>query len=318
MSREAEEEVDTCCSKEDEAADITCCASCGIAAVDNVKLKNCAYGLVKYCSVTCQKNHRSKHKKACRKRLAEIRDDDLFEQPDGSHLGECPICCLPLSNDLSKSSLSACCGNRICQGCDYANQMRELEAGLEHRCTFCREPAPKSEEEYDKIIMKRIKKNDPDAMSYMGKKHYEEGDYETALKYFAKAAELGDAFAHFHLGCMHCNGNGEGVEEDMKKAIYHWEEAAIAGHHMSRHNLGIVEKKNGRYERARKHFIIAANLGDQRSLNLLRQFYEGGRARREDYADALRAYQTAVDATKSTQRKEGEAACKAREAAWSN
>ena len=78
--------------KEDEAADtVMHCASCGIAAVDNVKLKNCACGLVKYCSVACQKNHRSKHKKMCRKRLAELRDKDLFEQPRATHYGECPI-----------------------------------------------------------------------------------------------------------------------------------------------------------------------------------------------------------------------------------
>ena len=33
-----------------------CCASCGKAAVDDVKLKKCACDLVKYCSVDCQKN----------------------------------------------------------------------------------------------------------------------------------------------------------------------------------------------------------------------------------------------------------------------
>ncbi len=55
------------------------CANCGKAAVDDIKLKICtACKLVKYCSVDCQKNHRPKHKKACKKRVAEIRDDKLF------------------------------------------------------------------------------------------------------------------------------------------------------------------------------------------------------------------------------------------------
>jgi len=31
--------------------------------------------------------------------MAEIKDDKLFTQPDGTHLGECPICCLPLPLD---------------------------------------------------------------------------------------------------------------------------------------------------------------------------------------------------------------------------
>ena len=72
----------------EQAAGMMCCANCGKAEVDDVKLKLCACNLVKYCSVSCQKNHRSQHKKACKKRLAELRDDKLFRQPDESHLGE--------------------------------------------------------------------------------------------------------------------------------------------------------------------------------------------------------------------------------------
>ena len=64
-----------------------CCASCGKADVDDVKLKKCACKLVRYCTVECQKNHRPQHKKVCKKRLAELRDDRLFTQPDESYLG---------------------------------------------------------------------------------------------------------------------------------------------------------------------------------------------------------------------------------------
>src|SRR5210317_1025298 len=109
-------------SAEEEAADtMMCCACCGKAEVDEVKLKICtACRLVKYCSVECQKNHRKQHKKACRKRMAEIRDDRLFTQPDESHLGDCSICCLPLPLDMRKSTLMSCCSKVICDGCDYA------------------------------------------------------------------------------------------------------------------------------------------------------------------------------------------------------
>jgi hypothetical protein len=70
-----------------------CCASCGIAPVDDIKLK-CGGGcdLVKYCSDKCQENHR------------ELRDKQLFQQPDESYLGECPICFLPLPIDLKRSA----------------------------------------------------------------------------------------------------------------------------------------------------------------------------------------------------------------------
>ena len=84
-------------------------------------------------------------------------------------------------------------------------------------------------------------------------------------------------------------------------------EAAIRGHAFARHNLGAVEVNNDRYERAKKHFITAATLGNHDSLKVLMQFYAKGHASKEDYADALRAYQAAVDATKSAERKVAEA-----------
>ncbi len=133
------------------------CASCG-KADDDIKLRKCACNLVKYCSVDCQKNHRPQHKKLCKKKLAELRDKDLFTQPDISHYGECPICCLPLPLDSKLSITMACCCKSICVGCEYANQMRERRAGVEQRCAFCREPAPKSDEEIPKRLMKRVKK----------------------------------------------------------------------------------------------------------------------------------------------------------------
>jgi tetratricopeptide (TPR) repeat protein len=239
--------------------------------------------------------------------MAELRDKKLFMQPDGSHRGACPICCLPLPLEGPKSSLMPCCSKSICNGCDYANTRREIEAGLEQRCAFCREPfakakSNKAKEEADKKIRKRIKKNCPVAMSHMGMRRYHEGDYETALEYWTKAAGFGDAMAHYSLFFMYLNGFC--VEKDKNRAIYHLEGAAIAGHPAGRHLLGHEEVQNGRFERAKKHWIIAANLGWNDSLTALRTLYADGHASKEEYADALRAYQAAVDATKSQQRED--------------
>ena len=71
------------------------CAGCGIVGGDEIKLKKCACKLVKYCGVKCQKAHRKLHKRACKKRAAELRDELLFKQPESSHLADCPICSLP-------------------------------------------------------------------------------------------------------------------------------------------------------------------------------------------------------------------------------
>ncbi len=157
------------------------CASCGTVAVDDVKLKTCACNLVKYCSVDCQKNHRPQHKKLCRKRVAELRDNDLFTQPDESHMGDCPICCLPLPLEPEKSDTPPCCSKTICNGCSYANCRREFEEGQDQRCVFCREPVVKSQEEADKRRIKRMKNNCPVAMAFIGRERYDEGDYDGAL-----------------------------------------------------------------------------------------------------------------------------------------
>jgi len=133
MSADAEGDDMMCCaacgimSIVEEAA-MMCCASCGTAGVDDIKLKDCsACKLVKYCGVKSQKDHRPQHKKECKKRAAELRDEMLFKQPESSYLGDCPICCLPLPLDPTKSILMACCCKLICDGCHVANQMREMK-----------------------------------------------------------------------------------------------------------------------------------------------------------------------------------------------
>jgi hypothetical protein len=92
----------------------------------------------------------------------------LFKQPEESDLGECPICCLPFPLDESKSMINTCCGKRICKGCSYANIIREEEQGLGHKCAYCREPLPKTEEEMRQNYMERVKANDPIALYQMG------------------------------------------------------------------------------------------------------------------------------------------------------
>ena len=280
------------------------CASCGKAAVDDVTLKKCACDLVKYCSFDCQKNHRPQHKKTCKKRLAEIRDDKLFTQPDGVHFGECPLCCLSLPINEQKSTVNSCCCKRICKGCSHANTLREEELSQYPKCPFCREPLPKTQEEIEKNVMKRVKANDPVALRAKGVACYSEGDYEGAFEYYSKAAGLGDIEAHYNLTYMY--NDGKGVEKDVKKEVYHMEEAAIGGHPSARYNLANHEGRNGRIERAMKHYIISAKLGDGGALEAVKMCFQGGIVSKEDYEAALREHQAAVDATKSEQREAAE------------
>ena len=281
------------------------CASCGIAGGDDIKLKKCtACYLVQYCSVKCQRDDRPKHKKACKKRMAELRDEILFKQPESNHFVDCPICYLPLSIDPKKSTLMSCCSKYICNGCDYANTKREVEGKLQQKCAFCRKAAPKTEEEFNKQLTKRIEANDPVAMCFTGTERYIEGDYKSAFEYWSKAAALGDVEAHYQLSCLY--REGKGVEKDEKKQLHHAEEAAIGGDSDARHNLGCLEREKGRVERAVKHFIIAAKLGDDKSLEAVKDHYKAGFVSKDDFAAALRCYQATIDASRSPQREEAE------------
>ena len=292
----------------EEAADEVC-ASCGKAAVDDVKLQKCACNLVKYCGDGCQDLHRPEHEEDCKKRLAEIRDDRLFTQPDESYLGECPICCLPNPLDEQKSGVCPSCCKRICKGCSYANQKREVAQGHrgQSKCLFCREPLPSSMKVSKKKLMKRVKANDTQAMVDMGTIMFHNGDYGKAFEYWTKAAKLGDVLAHFELAMLY--RKGEGVEKDFAKEVYHLEEAAIGGHHVARNNLAQYELRNGRIERGMKHSIIAAKLGYDgglfnKPLAMVQMGFSDGIVSKEEYAAALRGHQAAKDATKSQQRDE--------------
>ena len=278
-----------------------CCANCGVAEGDDIKLRKCtACYLVRYCGVKCQMDHRKQHKKECKKRAAELKDELLFKQPESSHLGDCPICCLPLPIDLSKCGMHPCCCKRICAGCIYATMVRESQRRLQHTCPFCREPVPKTNEQIYEQLKKRIKANDPVAMREMGTDRCDKGDYNAAFEYFTKAAALGDVEAHYRLSVLF--REGKGVEKDDKKDLYHTEQAVIAGHPRARHHLGYVEGLSGRNDRAAKHYTIAAKLGNKDSLNALKNGYKARHVSKDDFTDALRGYQAAIEAMKSPQR----------------
>ena len=204
---------------------------------------------------------------------------------------------------LKKLIMHSCCSKLICGGCSHANQIREEEESLAQACPFCRKHAPSTDEECDKYLMKRIEANDPVAIRRKGRDQYNKGDYRSAVEYYAKAAELGQVMAHYSLSCMY--HNGQGVEKDRGKEIYHMEEAAIGGHPKARHNLGCIEEDDNE-ERAVKHWIIAAAQGNNDSIKALMNAFRRGFVSKDDLAAALRAHQAAVDATKSPQREAAE------------
>ena len=279
------------------------CANCGKHGSDVVKLKNCtACRLVKYCGVDCQKAHRKQHKKACKQRAAELKDEQLYsqghERPEGDF---CPICTLPIPLPIQTHSVfEVCCMKRICKGCDFAAQKRGM-----FDCAFCRTPCPDNDADELAMIQARAAKKDPAAIHYLGQTYFYgklgwRKDIRKAVELYAKAADLGSISALFRLGNAYCNG--EGVEQDETKGVEFYKKAAMQGHVESRYNLGWIEENKGNYDRAVKHLLISARLGDKESLETIKKMFVGGFATKAQYAQALEGYQDAVEEMKSHDR----------------
>lgn len=182
--------------------------------------------------------------------------------------------------------------------------MKDAQSMRKPQCPFCRASYAMSHAEAERNVMKRIEAGDRVAIRQKGVQGKVEQDYSTAVEYLTKAANMGDILAHYVLANMYMSG--EGVEKDIKKAVHHWEEAAIGGHPEARFNLGVIDGKNYKFDRQVKQFIISASLGYDNALEKLKEFYRIGTVTKADLATALRAHQAAVDSTKSPQREEAE------------
>jgi len=287
------------------------CAHCGkVEEAGSNKLKACtACKLVKYCNRECQIAHRPQHKKACRKRAAQLRDEKLFKQPPPEE--DCPICMVRLPSLITGRTYMACCGKMICCGCIYTVQSRAFEARRlkeDDICPFCRTPTPFSDEEIIKRYKRRVDLNDPEGMNGLAS-YYANGQYgipqnhAKALELYRQAAELGCADAYYNIGSAHIRGGG--MERDEKKANHYFELAAMGGNINARHNLGCYEgQQAGKMDRALKHFMIATKSGKTGSLNNIEHLYKHGYATKDDYEKALCCYQLYIDEIKTDQRDE--------------
>ena len=301
-----------------------CCAECGVAG--GVSLKVCkACMRVKYCGATCQKNHWATHKKQCKLRATELRDEALFKDPPPKE--DCPICFLPMPEKLiscaslrpaTRSSvpiynfaienealkvedteiLYPCCGKSICKGCIHSF----CESGNNEKCPFCNSDQDgKAVEDAIKEIRKRVEANDVGAIclladSYcLGINGFQQ-DQTKANELYIRAADLGCSEAHNKLGAIYHEGGA------LKKAKFHYEAAAMAGNEVARFNVGIIEAESGNMERAVKHWNIAASAGHYKAMFQLKIGFQKGYVSQESIDSSLKAYNNSCTEMRSEAR----------------
>ena len=230
-------------------------------------------------------------------------DDSLFDYPPPAD--ECPICFIryPVETEVFMS----CCAKSFCSGCYKKIQ----NSGPCPPCPFCREPAAKTDGAIFQQLEKLAEKGNPVAIGILGTT-YSLGkgvtkDIKKAIELWTKAAALGDVFSCGVLGDAYNPYNGGdtmSLEEDWEKSTHYYKIAAKGGHHDARHNLACLETQVGNTAVANKHFIIAASMGHDLSLDQVKQAYIREEATKDQFANTLRAHKDAKDEMKSSHRKE--------------
>lgn len=246
--------------------------------------------MAKYCSRDCQLAHWSRHKADCKKRAAELFDEELFkEHPERD---ECPICMDKLHANHAEVAFKECCGKFQCHGCIFAQHKQEVKNGKEDDekgiCPFCRTPETKSDKEY----MRRLEKcvNQAYAM-YLMAEYYEkmEENLTKAMELYLKAGELGCAEAYFNLGIIYDVGNG--VERNQKKARHYHELAILRGDVCARYSLGCMDVDTGDFVRASKHFMVGAKAGHDQCMKMVKEYVDNSLITNDEYAATFRSYQ---------------------------
>ncbi|KAL9186928.1 hypothetical protein ACHAXT_010648 [Thalassiosira profunda] len=290
------------------------CAACGKAGCS---LKVCnACKTTKYCSRDCQLSHwRGGHKDECKRMVAEqamnvklsqipeATDEELFAPHPPQD--ECPICFLPHPMNDQGTQYMACCGKELCHGCVFGHISTNGTGSL---CPFCR--SRNANGTLVERLQKRVQANDATACHTLGSK-YEAGsegvpqNMDKAMTLYFRGAELGSAQAHFHLGGAYLFG--EGLKEDLAKAIHHLEIGALGGNVDARFCLACLESKGRREGRAVKHFMILSRAGHDDSLEKVRDAFRDGLVTKDDYEKVLRDHKESSDAMKSSMRDEAHA-----------
>lgn len=142
--------------------------------------------------------------------------------------------------------------------------------------------------EYEKLI-----KKSPDELLKQGEQAEEANDYDKALEFYKKAADMGNAEAMYYIANIYYNEDYD--EYDAEKSATWIKKSAEAGYAEAMGDLGLMyecgEGVEENLQSAKEWYIRGSKLGDSNSMNNLGSLYES----EADYSLAINWYQKAAD-----------------------
>jgi tetratricopeptide (TPR) repeat protein len=135
--------------------------------------------------------------------------------------------------------------------------------------------------------------SDEDAELKKAQEAYDNKDYETALSIWNRLAERNNAVAICKIGV--CYGYGQGVPQDYDEAIKWFRKAADLGDVTAMLNLSAYYDETQNEAEAFKWYRKAAELGDVYSISCIAYCYETGYGVSVDLAEALKWYRKAKE-----------------------
>ena len=129
----------------------------------------------------------------------------------------------------------------ICKGCVHSLR----KSGNHRKCPYCNsDRVGKTDEEMVEEIL-RVEANDAVAMGMLGSYYYHyhggelglQQDHNKAIELWTRAADLGCSKAHISLSDEYEYSD----LGDMRKAKFHLEAAAMAGHEGARNDIGLLD-----------------------------------------------------------------------------
>jgi tetratricopeptide (TPR) repeat protein len=129
-----------------------------------------------------------------------------------------------------------------------------------------------------------------EAMAKKGKEAYDAENYEVAMRWFKKSADLGNADGMMGISWIY--GNGRGVPRDDAEAMRWRKMSAEHGNTAAMWLIG-AEYEDGKvvpqdYAEAMRWYKKAADLGDAEAMERIGTLYGYGRGVPQDYAEAMR------------------------------